>query len=253
MLHHLNELPLHLPFPQIALTFEHQSGLHCVLAEEMTGAASAELLNANGLDALPLFSDGAVWVQGFSRNFVSWRWTPGQVGLLVSRQWLHLSEQDSGLTLNAIPIPVFMTGDVLSSQEREEHVRAYQYLKGVLEFCDALAQEDLRQDLRARPSKGRSVVSNAGHPARALSRPPIRPSAPTLAAIIKLGAPKYRKPTVAHPGLRHGPCEHYRRGHWRRIKNDRMIWVKTCLVGVRDGTLKEAPSLKKHYILKSFS
>lgn len=253
MLHYLNELPLHLPFPQIALTFEHQRGLHCVLAEEMTGAASAEWLCANGLDALPLFNDGAIWMQGFSRDIGSASWLPGQVGLLVSRHWRHRSDQDRTLTLNAIPIPVFVNGNVPPPQEKEERTRAYAYLKGLLEFCDALAEEDLRQDLRARPSTKRAVASASEQQAGGLPSSKPRRAEYEHASIIKLGAPRYRKPPVAHPGLRHGPCEHYRRGHWRRIRKNRTVWVRTCLVGVRDGALKEVPGLKKHYILKSFS
>lgn len=245
----LQSLPLHLPFPQIALTFEDEYGLHGLLAEELSAAAAAEMLSAQAMPWLEIFSDGAILVQGFSFDAGLKRWTPGQVGLLVSRHWLHSKiATGDGLTLNALPVPVFEERNMPSV---DEAARAYAYLAGLLSFCEALAAEDLRQDMADRsPRKKSSIPMEAALAPRERRWQPAPVMQP---AIIKLGAPRYRKAPAARPGLRHGPCEHYRRGHWRRLSRARCIWVKTCLVGAQEGEYKTIPKTKKNYVIKTFS
>lgn len=245
----LQSLPLHLPFPQIALTFEDERGLHGLLAEELNAAAAAEMLSAQAMPWLEIFSDDAIWVQGFSFDAGLKHWTPGQVGLLVSRHWLHnKSATGAGLTLNALPVPVF---EERSMPSVDEAARAYAHLAGLLSFCEALAAEDLRQDMA-----DRSPLKKSSLPMEAALTPRERrwqPAPVMQPAIIKLGAPRYRKAPAARPGLRHGPCEHYRRGHWRRLSRARCIWVKACLVGAQEGEYKTIPKTKKNYVIKTFS
>lgn len=244
----LQSLPLHLPFPQIALTFEDEHGIHMALAEETSAAAAAEMLSSRTLPWLETFSDGAIWVQGFSFDAGLKHWTPGQISLLVSRHWLHSkSATGDGLTLNALPVPVFEER-ILPSVD--EAARAYAYLAGLLSFCEALAAEDLRQDMNDRSPRKKSSIPMATLAPRERRW---RPAPVMQPAIIKLGAPRYRKAPAARPGLRHGPCEHYRRGHWRRISRARCVWVRTCLVGAQEGEYKTIPKTKKNYVIKTFS
>jgi len=245
----LQFLPLHLPFPQIALTFEDEHGLHMVLAEETSAASAAEMLSSRTLPWLETFSDGAIWVQGFSFDAGLKHWTPGQISLLVSRHWLHSkSATGDGLTLNALPVPVF---EERSFPSVDEAARAYAYLAGLLSFCEALAAEDLRQDMNDRSPRKKSSIPMEATLAPRERR--WRPAPVMQPAIIKLGAPRYRKTPAARPGLRHGPCEHYRRGHWRRISRARCVWVRTCLVGAQEGEYKTIPKTKKNYVIKTFS
>lgn len=244
----LHSLPLRLPFPQISLTFETTTGKHVVLAQEVSASNASDMLAAREMSFIDVFSDGAIWIQGFSCARNTAAWAPGSIGLLVSRRWLHRSNpSDASLTLNALPLPALDHDGEITSHAID---LAYTYLGGLLAFCEALASEDLRQDVAHRATKQRMAPID---PLRCRTERHWRPAPRPEPAVIRLGAPRYMKTPSARPGLRHGPCEHYRRGHWRRLARERIVWVNPCLVGVSDGEYKNTPAAKKHYIVQSFS
>lgn len=263
-LSYLRKLPLHLPFPHIALTLETAMGLDCVLAEEISPASAAELLRSHGI-ACPHFHDeGAILVQGFRRHCETTQWEAGGIGLLVSRQWLAAPapSQKGGksstpsLLLNAIPLPVLGALDALGAApgaHEKAVAQAVDALFGLLTFCEALAKEDLRQDHRLRSSHTLpAYLPIAGNTSSRQWRPALVDLAPPP-TVIRLGAVRYHKAPSRRPGLRHTPCEHYRRGHWRLLSRTRYVWVRPCLVGTHEGEFKRVPNAKKHYVLETNS
>lgn len=248
-LRYMRELELRLPFPKTTLYFKGPSGASCILAEEMSPLAVSEFMQQHKLACDALFEEGAVMIRGFIQPSVSGTWHPVEIGLMVSRHWLvrnDNADNASALEINALPFPALPCHGALKSVEAH---RAYTLLGGLIEFCEALAAEDLRTDQieRTRIMPLQLPVARKNEKTKQRKW---RPSAQAEHKVIHLGAPRYARLPAERPGLRNSPCEHYRRGHLRRIGRKNVIWVKACLVGHRDGSLKAVPRNKKDYIIR---
>ncbi len=155
---------------------------------------------------------------------ITWDYSPGGTVQLVTEP---LVKFESKQYFSGTPIPVLpglfnlmceMRGFDQAFRESLHDIGGE--VRAVLELCEALACSNVKIDTIQHENKKANAkrAKNGKIPIYATK---------TLSIVVPATAQR----TASQQGDRNSPRQHLRRGHVRRLQDDRQIWVNSCAVG----------------------
>jgi hypothetical protein len=202
-----------LPFPEITVEYSFQE------------VGVRRLVYARDLGPNEITGpDGGVTIVALS--FSGGQWVPDGMFAIVNRKW-----DDPSLSLHrrlAFQGPADFTIKKLGEDGAEKCLTTAVGWDAtvVLELCEALScsnvEKELIETIDTRKNERRIKQGKL-------------PLYETYQLVIKAPGSSARKVAGIQGGAhdRNGPREHLRRGHIRRLSDDKKVWVQSCVVGAR--------------------